>query len=743
MPKQGGLNYLISPMFNLRRPIRVLHVLENLSLAGLEYGVIKQVNRLDRRAFSPMIGCLRYQYEETRSLIDEKIPIFELRKKPGREFPVIFRLAALLRNQRVDIVHSHNWRTFFYTVVASMLARTPVLVHGEHGREEATVPKRQQFIQGLMGPLVDSFVTVSSSLGKEMADIFKSQPEKIVTIPNGVNLESFRQTYQLDSIRKELQISPDNLVILTVGGLRPVKDHQTLIRAFFRIQRDLPMARLLIVGTDHGKGFQEKLETLCQQLGDQNSILFTGIRHDIPQLMQLSNVYVNSSLFEGMSNTILEAMAAGCPVIGTQVGGNPELIEDKVTGYLFAPKDETQLSEQLKELLLNPALAKKMAANGQRRVEQHHSMSGMIKRYESLYREIWWKKSQASHPLKKNTKQILARGLRWSGLNVLKSMTSMQRLTILTYHRVLPVEEASSYPFQGMVVPRDVFEAQVAYLAKSYTVLNFKQAIEGLRERKLPKNAVVVTFDDGYRDNYEIAFPILKKYQIPAIFFVVTGAVDQSVRIWWDEVAEAMKYLSLRSSLSREEMAKFPEWVNNQVTKLSNGFSYQYVANELVHALNNVALEERQGIRNSLLELVNGNMSSIQEMMLTWDQIKVMHHSGMSFGAHSHTHAFLDELNEADAQWEIQECVDSLERMLHTPVRFFAYPRGRYTDRIRPLLNQAGIQAAVTTDEGQNRSTADLFKLKRLDAGYCCIEAEFDKSIFEIELKGWFSPLRK
>jgi len=734
---------MTSPVNFPSRRIRILHVVENLSLAGLEYGVIKQVTRLDPVIFSPMICCLRFRFEETRSLLGDKIPVFELQKTSGRDLPVIVRLAFLLRKQRVDIVHSHNWRTFFYTIMASLIARTPVIIHGEHGREVPSAPQRQQFIEGLMGRWVDSFVTVSLSLGKELPDSFKIDPKKIVTIPNGVNQESFRQIFQIESIRRDLQLSSDSQVILMVGGLRPVKDHETLIRAFSRIKKDLPKAHLLIVGTDYGKGIQKKLEDLCKTHDIEKAVQFLGIRYDIPQLMQLSNVYVNTSLFEGMSNTILEAMAAACPVIATRVGGNPELVVDNVTGYLFEPKDDIQLSEGLKELLLNLDLAMKMGGAGQKRVEQNHSMTVMIKRYENLYQEVWWRKSQTRNTSKKNRKQLIARGLRWTGLNVLRSMTSSPGLTILTYHRVLPVQEAASYPFQGMVIPRDVFEAQMAYLAKSYVVLDLEQAIGRLREGHLPRKAVVVTFDDGYRDNYEIAWPILRKYEIPAMFFVVTGALDQSIRIWWDEIAEVMRRLSLSGPLTKEEMAQIPSWVCENVNKLANGHRYQSVANELVHSMNDASLKERRTIRSSLLRLTNADMSSIEDLMLTWSQVEEMHHSGMSFAAHSQTHAFMDELNEQDAQREIQECVAALQGRLQTPVRYFSYPRGRYTDQLQHLLKKAGIEAAVTTEQGQNRSGADLFQLKRLDAGYCCTQAGFDKSIFEIELNGWFGNLRK
>ena len=726
------------------RPIRVLHVVEYLGLAGMEFGVIKQVNRLDPSIFSPMICCLRYQLETTHSLIDDSIPIFELRKKKlGRDLNVIVRLASLLRSQCVDIVHSHNWQTFFYTVMAALLARTPVIVHGEHGREGQMVSQRQLSIQGIMGKLVNSIVTVSSSLEKELGSQWKIKRERISTIPNGVDLEGFGQKLELEKVRLELALSPGALVVLSVGGLRPVKDHETLIRGFAKIEPDISNVSLLIVGREYAQGVQSNLEALAQKLGIREKVHFLGVRHDIPQLMQLSKVYVNTSLFEGMSNTILEAMAAGRPVIATRVGGNPELVIDKVTGYLIEPKSVEQLADRLQGLLRDEELADTLGSAGRKRAERNHSMEAMVNRYQTLYQEVWWRGTQKGNAFNENVKKVIAQGLRWTGLTVLKRATANAELHILTYHRVLPIQQAVCYPFQGMVMPRDTFEAQMAYLAKSYVVLDFTQAIELLQNGKLPKKSVVVTFDDGYRDNYEFALPILKKYEIPATFFVVTDALEQRIRLWWDEIAEALRLLSLREPLTKEELEQLPSWVGKTINKISEQNRYQNVADELVHAMNDIPLKDRLMIREALLGLVNNDMSGIQNLMLTWEQVEEMYQSRMHFSAHTKTHAFLDELPEDEAHTEVQDCVNTLYRRLNTSIHHFAYPRGRYSEKLQPVLEKAGIDAAVTTDQGQNRSGANLFQLKRLDAGYCRTSTGFDPNILDAELQGWFSLIRR
>src|SRR5262245_49462963 len=172
----------------MRTPIRVMHVVNVLSLSGMEHGVIKQVNRLDPMRFAPSICCLGFQRAETRSVLHPRIPVHELRKSEGRDLTIVRSLAALLRDQRVDIVHSHNWQTFFYAVAAAALAGIPLRVHGHHGREAATAPARQARLSRWLARRVSRLVAVSGDLGRELVAQWGVPAERVTVIPNGVDL---------------------------------------------------------------------------------------------------------------------------------------------------------------------------------------------------------------------------------------------------------------------------------------------------------------------------------------------------------------------------------------------------------------------------------------------------------------------------------------------------------------------------------------------------------------------------
>ncbi len=372
-----------------REPIRIAHVVDLLALAGMEYGVIKLVNRLDPDRIQSMIVCLRHQTEDARQLLAGTIPVFELRKSPGRNWRLIGRLAALFRAEKVDIVHSHNWSTLLYSVAAAWLAGVPVVVHGEHGKDDTNVDRRRLLASRFLVKGVARVCAVSKDLTEEVVRDWRIPRERVARIANGVDLEAFGGNDAIDKLREEFGLTPANRVVMNTGGFRTIKDHPTLLRAFARVHREDSDARLLLVGSGSATDPRAGLDRMASELGIVDAVRFVGVRQDIPKVLQICDVYVNSSRFEGMSNTILEAMAAGRPVVATAVGGNPELVQDGVTGFLAPAGEEGPLAVRIGELLRDGPLRSRMGAAGRAQVEAEHSMSGMVRAYSDLYEDLW------------------------------------------------------------------------------------------------------------------------------------------------------------------------------------------------------------------------------------------------------------------------------------------------------------------------------------------------------------------
>jgi peptidoglycan/xylan/chitin deacetylase (PgdA/CDA1 family) len=324
----------------------------------------------------------------------------------------------------------------------------------------------------------------------------------------------------------------------------------------------------------------------------------------------------------------------------------------------------------------------------------------------------------------------LARGLRVSGANRLRGLIGPPRLTILTYHRVLPVPEAAAYEFEAMVTPRDHFEAQMALLRRRYPVLSLGEAVCRLEEGTLPRRAVCVTFDDGYLDNYVYAWPILEKYRIPATLFLVTGALDGSVRFWWDEVAAIV--------------AAAPGCADGSLPGLLADLAKHGAptARAVVDHLNGLSASDRQDALTGLRAAAPaGTMDAVAPTM-NWDHVREMQGSGTEFGAHTVTHAFVDELSEEALREEILASVRILGERLSRPCELFSFPRGRVSEGALRTLREAGIRAAVTTVPGTNHTGCELLRLRRLDSGYYRTKGRFDRSVFAVELEGWFNRRR-
>jgi L-malate glycosyltransferase len=380
------------------RAIRVAHVVDLLALAGMEYGVVKLVNRLDPKKIESMIVCMRHQTDDVRQLLSSRIPVFELHKSPGRNWRVIGRLAARLRSERVDIVHSHNWSTFLYSVAAARLAGISTVVHGEHGKDDTVTDPRRTLASRILARGVSRVCTVSRDLAESVVRDWHLPRERVAWIPNGVDLEEFGRDHPIDGLREELGLASGDRVVMNTGGFRTVKDHPTLLRAFARVHRDDPASRLVLIGHGSAADPRSGLDRMAGELGVGDSVRFAGVRHDIPRLLRVCDVYVNSSKFEGMSNTILEAMAAARPVVATAVGGNPELVKDGVTGFLVPAGQPDEMAARVGELLRDPALRSRMGAAGRARIEADHSMAEMVRAYSDLYEELWARREGRRDP---------------------------------------------------------------------------------------------------------------------------------------------------------------------------------------------------------------------------------------------------------------------------------------------------------------------------------------------------------
>jgi peptidoglycan/xylan/chitin deacetylase (PgdA/CDA1 family)/CelD/BcsL family acetyltransferase involved in cellulose biosynthesis len=273
---------------------------------------------------------------------------------------------------------------------------------------------------------------------------------------------------------------------------------------------------------------------------------------------------------------------------------------------------------------------------------------------------------------------------------------------ILYYHRVND-ERDRFYPS----MPLDVFERQMQFVARRYKVVSLGRLIEHL-ESGAPGTLLAITFDDGYRDNYENAFPILQRYGLVATIFLSTGSLDTGDPLWFEVLADAVKN-TVREFVDLEADIPRRFWMRTLDERLrANG--------ELFALLRQMPEDERRQRLQAILRELAAPGGSRRDMMLTWDQVRRMKQDGFDFGGHTVTHPFLSRLTRDQVSWEVSECKRRIEAELQAPVSHFAYPNGREEDFgpwNKDVLREAGYEAALSTIWGLNYRSTDRMELRR------------------------------
>ena len=364
--------------------LHIVHVVYRLDVGGLENGLVNLINNLPER-FSHSIVCLTEATSFSERIVRD-VDIHELNKKEGKDFGVYGRLWRLLRRLDPDIVHTRNLGTLDCVPVAA-LAGVPCRIHGEHGWDVIDIDGsnvKYRWLRRLCRPWITRHVTVSRHLADWLGGTL-GKDERVVQLYNGVDTARFRVGNGRESFPNELR-DERLFVVGTVGRLEAVKDPMTLVRAFVRLVEIKPelrrKLRLVILG--HGS-LKHELDTLLTAQRLRDLAWIPGNRDDIPELLRGFDLFVLPSLNEGISNTVLEAMAAGLAVIATDVGGNPELVIDGETGSLIPRSEASTLADVIDAYAADPARVRREGQAGRVRVEKHFSLDAMTTAYAKLY----------------------------------------------------------------------------------------------------------------------------------------------------------------------------------------------------------------------------------------------------------------------------------------------------------------------------------------------------------------------
>ena len=355
------------------KKIRVCHVSMCLLTGGLERLLVEFGRNRDGERFETSFVALDGIGVPAEELLVQGHHVECVTDVATGKLGRLRRLVHIFRDGQFDVVHTHNTLAHFYGAFAARLAGVPVVVNTQHGRGCGQSWKAKLQFR-MANRLTDRVVGVSEDAAELCRQDDARSADRTVALLNGVDLDRFEYC------------GPANQrTAISVARLSPEKDFATLLRATWILIKDNPDFRLKIVGDG---GERQKLEQLSEELNLTNHVEFLGERSDVSQLLPQAGFFVSSSRTEGISLTLLEAMAVGLPVVATRVGGNPEIVVEGKTGRLVQPQSPEALALAMRDLLKDQEGWPVFGELARQRVEQHFNVRNMVRQYEDLYREL-------------------------------------------------------------------------------------------------------------------------------------------------------------------------------------------------------------------------------------------------------------------------------------------------------------------------------------------------------------------
>jgi sugar transferase (PEP-CTERM/EpsH1 system associated) len=372
------------------RPL-IAHIIHRLDVGGLENGLINLINRTPQ--YRHAVICMTEYTDFSRRITHDAVGLYALHKRAGQDISVYVRLWRLFRHLRPDIVHTRNLSALEAQFPA-FLAAVPGRVHGEHGWDVHDLDgsnRKYLWLRRFYRYLVQRYIPLSDELDRYLRQSIRVDTAKIAKIYNGVDTVRF---HPASPARQELPVagfaSLDAVIIGTVGRMQAVKDPLNLVHAFIHLSQrdDLNQYQLRLAMIGDGPLRREALDML-ETAGLAHCAWLPGSRDDIADMLRCMDIFVLPSRAEGISNTILEAMASALPVVATRVGGNSELISEGISGALVPASDSVALADAIAVYLRDPSLRHSHGRAGRQRVEMSFGIDEMVNKYVQVYESVF------------------------------------------------------------------------------------------------------------------------------------------------------------------------------------------------------------------------------------------------------------------------------------------------------------------------------------------------------------------
>jgi len=369
--------------------IKIAYIITSSGVGGAEKILYHTVTGLDYNQYSVSIFTLKEKGVTAKELEKLGIEVHCLHMANKEGFMgwlistiTLLKLFSYLRRLKPTIIHSFLFRANILARLAGYLTGVPIIISSI--RVMGGGKRYFHYLERMTSFMVDHYITVSKNVKKYIVDKSKISVNKISVIYNGVKVRD-RNSLKLQNVKLPFDIKPEDKILITVGRLHKQKGHYYLIHAILKVGKEVSNIKLLIIG----EGEEENnLKNLTESLDLTDKVIFMGVRFDVESIISTAKLFVLPSLWEGMPNVLLEAMAAEKPVVATEVGGVAELVINGETGLLVPSRDSGALASAIIDLLQNDLKAKRMGRNGRIRVEKKFNISKTLKETENLYQKL-------------------------------------------------------------------------------------------------------------------------------------------------------------------------------------------------------------------------------------------------------------------------------------------------------------------------------------------------------------------
>jgi glycosyltransferase involved in cell wall biosynthesis len=379
----------------VEQPISIGFVVNNLDVGGLEKLVVSLLNSLDRDRFKPHLICLDGAGkmaadvdlpEENRLVLERKdgirLPFLGVSVDPSR----LYKIRRFVQAKQIAVLHAHNIGPLIYAGVATRIIpmrRRPQVVYSDHNQLFSMTPSRARRARWYL-KLADQIVAVSENLQRTLTEDLQAPAGRVRVLYNGVDSLKFAHVDRY-KVRRELGIADDEFVVGSAVVLSQHKGMSYLLDAIPAVLAQAPTTRFVIAGDGP---IRASLEEKARVLGFGDRLIFIGHRTDIPDVVSAFDAYVLPSLTEGLPLSLLEALAAGNPIVCTRVGGNPEIVEDGVNGYLVPPGDSAALTDAILRLGADPEFRAVVRERNMKKFSERFTLRSMVDGHTRLFGDL-------------------------------------------------------------------------------------------------------------------------------------------------------------------------------------------------------------------------------------------------------------------------------------------------------------------------------------------------------------------